>query len=448
MLRACLILLALLLPDVAEAQMRHDKEDRGEYLARVGDCVSCHTAPGKPNYGGGLAINSPFGAIYSTNITPDRDYGIGAYSLDDFKRAVRQGVAKDGHHLYPAMPYVSFSATSDADMAALYDYFEHHVAPVHVKPPQTQLPFPLNQRWGMALWNLFFAPKTTPKPSAKNVGDAQWARGAYLVQTLGHCGACHTPRGVAYDERGTTSEATTYLAGGTLDNWHAPNLRGDTDTGLGRWSEGDIAAFLKTGHGANVAAFGSMTQVVENSSQFMSDADRLAIAHYLKSLPPQGKASPAPAQVSGRERPGAGIYASACARCHGLDGKGTEKAPALAGNPAVVSADGTSVMRIVLKGGRTAEVTGGAAPQFMPGFEPLNDREIAEVATYVRQDFGADAPAATPGTVAQLRRALKGQPVQSVPSINGGSQSAKPARSSSRSTAKSSSRRGAGRPGA
>jgi mono/diheme cytochrome c family protein len=414
-----LILLTLFVPGVAAAQtMRHDKEDRGEYLARVGDCVSCHTAPGKPNYGGGLAINSPFGAIYSTNITPDKQYGIGAYTLDDFKRAVRRGVAKDGHHLYPAMPYVSFSAVSDADMAALYDYFEHQVAPVHVKPPQTQLPFPLNQRWGMMLWNLFFAAKTTPKPSP----DARWARGAYLVQTLGHCGACHTPRGIAYNERGTTSASATYLSGGTLDNWHAPNLRGDSDTGLGRWSEGDIAAFLGTGHGANVAAFGSMTQVVENSSQFMSDADRLAIAHYLKSLPPQGKAPPMPAPVPGRERPGAGIYASACARCHGLDARGSEKAPALAGNPAVVSADGTSVTRIILKGGRTAKITGGPPPQFMPGFEPLSDREIAEVATYVRQDFGANAPAVTPGNVARLRKALKGQPVQSVPSINGAKQ--------------------------
>ena len=438
MLRVVCALVLMLVPGVAAAQTM----SRGEYLARVGDCVSCHTAPGKPNYGGGLAINSPFGTIYSTNITPDRDYGIGTYSLDDFKRAVRQGVAKDGHHLYPAMPYVSFSATSDDDMAALYDYFEHHIAPVHVKPPQTQLPFPLNQRWGLALWNLFFAPKTTPKPS----NDVQWARGAYLVQTLGHCGACHTPRGIAYNERGTTSGASTYLAGGTLDNWHAPNLRGDSDMGLGRWSEGDIATFLKTGHGANVAAFGSMTQVVENSSQFMTDADRLAIAHYLKSLPAQRKAPPIPAQVAGRERPGAGLFASSCARCHGADGRGTDRAPAVAGNPAVVSADGISVTRIIMKGGRTAEVTGGPPPQYMPGFEQLSDREIAEVATFVRQDFGNNARAVTPGNVTQLRKALKGQPPQSVPSITGASQSAGPARSSSRSTARSPSRPGAGRP--
>ncbi len=414
MLRAVLILWALLMPGVAAAQM-----SRGEYLARVGDCVSCHTAPGKPNYGGGLAINSPFGAIYSTNITSDKQYGIGAYSLDDFKRAVRQGVAKDGHHLYPAMPYVSFSATSDADMAALYAYFEHQVAPVHVQPPQTRLPFPFNQRWGLMLWNLVFAPKTTPKPSA----DAQWARGAYLVQTLGHCGACHTPRGPAYNERGTTSATATYLSGGTLDNWHAPDLRGDSDIGLGRWREGDIADFLKTGHGGNVAAFGSMTQVVENSSQYMTDADRLAIAHYLKSLPATRKAPPVPAPVATRERPGAGLYASSCARCHGLDGRGSAGpgywAPAIAGNPAVVSADPTSVTRIILKGGRTAQTTGGAPPQTMPGFERLSDREVAEVATFVRQDFGAQAPAVTPRNVARLRQALKGQPAQSVPSING-----------------------------
>lgn len=413
MLKAFAIALLLLMPGMAMAQT----PGRGEYLARVGDCISCHTAPGKANYAGGLAINSPFGAIYSTNITPDKQYGIGAYSLDDFKRAVRRGVARDGHHLYPAMPYVSFSGTSDADMAALYDYFEHHVAPVHVQPAQTNLPFPLNQRWGMMLWNLVFAPKTTARPSH----DAQWARGAYLVQTLGHCGACHTPRGPAYNERGTTSDAATYLAGGTLDNWHAPNLRGDRDTGLGNWREGDIAAFLATGHGGNVAAFGSMTQVVENSSQFMTDADRLAIAHYLKSLPPTHKASPTPEAVTWRERPGAGLYASSCARCHGGNGAGTAGpgywAPALAGNPALLSADPTSVVRIILKGGRTAQLAGGPQPQVMPGFERLSDREVAEVATFVRQGMGANAPAVTVRDVAHLRKALKGQPAQSVPSI-------------------------------
>ncbi len=444
MLRAALIGLAVLMPGVAAAQTITHDEDRGEYLARVGDCVSCHTAPGKPNYGGGLAINSPFGAIYSTNITPDKQFGIGAYSLDDFKRAVRQGVAKDGHHLYPAMPYVSFSGTSDADMAALYDYFEHKVAPVHAQPPQTKLPFPLNQRWGLMLWNLVFAPQTQPKPS----NDAQWARGAYLVQTLGHCGACHTPRGPAYNERGTTSAAATYLAGGTLDNWHAPNLRGDVDTGLGRWNEGDIAAFLKTGHGADVAAFGNMTQVIENSSQYMSDADRLAIAHYLKSLPATRKVSPVQAVIAERERPGAGLYASACARCHGQAGRGSAGpgywAPALAGNAALVSADPTSVTRIILKGGQTAQLTGGPPPQVMPGFERLSDLEVAQVATYVRQGFGGSAPAVTPRDVKSLRAALKGQPAQAVPSIGAAARSAAPARSSSRSTTTAPSRPAAG----
>jgi mono/diheme cytochrome c family protein len=440
------ILLILLVPGAAAAQPM----SRGEYLARVGDCVSCHTAPGKPAYAGGLAVHSPFGPIYSSNITPDRQYGIGAYSLDDFRRAVRRGVAKDGHHLYPAMPYVSFSAISDADMAALYDYFEHQVAPVHFKPPPTQLPFPFNQRWGMALWNLFFASRPTPRPSS----DTPWERGAYLVQGAGHCGACHTPRSVFFNERGTTSDSPAFLAGGTLDNWHAPNLRGDTDTGLGRWSEGDIAAFLKTGHngflGAGVAAFGNMTQVVENSSQYMSDADRLAIAHYLKSLPPVRKAPPPPVPAPEREWPGAGLFAGTCARCHGADGRGTAGkgywAPALAGNPAVVSADGTSVVRIILKGGRTAQTGGGPPVQTMPGFERLSDREIAEVATYVRQGLGASAPAVTPRQVARLRKALKGQPAQSVPSIGGGLQSPAPGRSSSRSTATRPSRPGAGRP--
>jgi mono/diheme cytochrome c family protein len=388
---------------------------RGLYLARAADCQACHTMPGGPAYAGGLPLKTVFGEIVATNITPDPVHGIGAYSQKDFDRAVRHGVAKDGHHLYPAMPYPSFARMSDADLADLYDYFRHGVAPVAVSPPKTQLPFPFNLRWFLVFWNWLFAPHTPFQVRQEH--DAQWNRGAYLVETLGHCGACHTARGLAFEEHGLTPASSYYLSGGTLDDWRAPSLRGDPRTGLGAWSEGDIAEFLKTGRAHGGMAFGSMSQVVTDSTQYMSDVDRAAIAHYLKALPMERQPYVAPsyATQARQEWPGAGLYAQACQSCHGTNGQGTDHAPRLAGNPAVQSADPASVIHILLKGGRAPDVA-GVRPAAMPGFEPnLNDREIAEVATYVRQGWGNRAPAVGETKVRDERHFLRHEAYLTLP---------------------------------
>ncbi|WP_143749539.1 c-type cytochrome, partial [Caballeronia arvi] len=218
--------------------------ERGRYLASAADCAGCHTAPkGGAPFAGGLGLNSPFGTIVSSNITPDRQYGIGRYSYEDFARTLRDGIAKGDKHLYPAMPYPSYSKITNEDMRALYAYFMGGVAPVHAAPAPTRLPFPFNQRWVLTLWNLAFAPTGEFKP--RDGRDAQWNRGAYLVQSLGHCGACHTPRGPAFEERGYTEASSLYLTGGTNDHWFAPNLTTDVGSGLGRIRAEDIAAFLK-----------------------------------------------------------------------------------------------------------------------------------------------------------------------------------------------------------
>jgi mono/diheme cytochrome c family protein len=402
---------------------------RGAYLAKAADCAGCHTAaphatrPGatptlSPPFAGGLGMGSPFGTIYSSNITPDLDAGIGRYSYDDFARALRDGVAPGGKRLYPAMPYPSFARITDDDMHALYAYFMHGVQPVATPAPATQLPFPFNQRWALMFWDWVFAPHGVFEPEAGR--NAQWNRGAYLVQSLGHCGACHTPRGPAYEERGYRESSAAYLTGGTNDHWFAPNLTGDPGSGLGRSSAADIAAFLKHGHGGGLVAFGSMVQVVEDSTQYLNDADLDAIAVYLKSLPArapgghfnsQSRAAQQTAQAlrtGDVERPGAGIYATYCARCHQMDGAGVpQKYPRLAGNPAVLSPSTTSLVRLLVEGGASPHTGGGPQPREMPSFAgKLNDREIAHVLTFIRNTWGNAAAPVTARDVASVRAAL------------------------------------------
>lgn len=399
--------------------------ERGAYLAKAADCAGCHTAAPSgnppqpaPPFAGGLAVNSPFGVIWSSNITPDPSAGIGRYSYDDFVRAVRDGVAPGGKRLYPAMPYPSFAKISDDDMQALYAYFMQGVKPVSKPASSTHLPFPFNQRWALALWSEFFAPHERFKPNEAR--GAQWNRGAYLVQALGHCGACHTPRGLGYNERGYDETAPLYLTGGTVDHWFAPNLTGDPGSGLGQLSEADIAAFLRHGHGAGITAFGSMVEVVENSGQYLSDADLQAIGVYLKTLVPRERSGLAGSDAAKRQStvdilrtgavalPGAGVYRGLCARCHRDDGLGAPgKYPRLAGNPAVLAADTTSLVRLLIEGGRTAETNGGPHPQRMPSFaNQLTDTEIARVLTFVRGAWGNQAQPVTTRDVTAVRTAI------------------------------------------
>ncbi|CAM2153574.1 Alcohol dehydrogenase (quinone), cytochrome c subunit [Pararobbsia alpina] len=401
---------------------------RGAYLAKMADCAGCHTAAPatdatgnltKPAaFAGGLAMNSPFGTIYSSNITPDPHYGIGAYTYEQFARALRSGVTPDGSHLYPAMPYPSFSKINDDDMRALYAYFMHGVTPVSKPAPETRLPFPFNQRWGLGVWAWMFSPGAPYEADSRR--DAQWNRGAYLVQSLGHCGACHTPRGPAYEELGYTQSSPLYLSGGTNDHWFAPDLRSTSLSGLGRIPVADIVAFLKSGHGGGLVTFGSMVQVVEDSTQYVDQRDLEAIAVYLKSLPAgESKGNFAPDSRGAHQtvealrtglvqRPGAGLYMSACARCHQADGRGVEgKYPALAGNPVVLGSDTQSLIRLLIEGGRSPDTENGPAPKKMPAFaDQFTEKEMARVLTFVRTTWGNSADPVTELDVHRLRSAI------------------------------------------
>src|SRR5215469_11026336 len=239
----------------ANAQQTAAPSSKGEYIARAGDCIACHSVRGGKAFAGGLRMGTPMGVIYSTNITPDPDTGIGNYSLADFDRAVRAGVAKDGHRLFPAMPYPSYAKISDEDVQALYVFFMKEVPPVK----QANKPSDVS-RWPLAFWNAIYRPKGVYAARADR--DAAWNRGAYLVEGLGHCGACHTPRGWLLQEKALDDRSGDYLQGAELDGWSAPNLRGDLRTGLGGWSQDEVVAFLKSGHNDKGVAFGSMLDVV------------------------------------------------------------------------------------------------------------------------------------------------------------------------------------------
>jgi mono/diheme cytochrome c family protein len=385
---------------------------QGEYLARAGDCVACHSVPGGKAFAGGLKMGSPLANIYSTNITPDPETGIGTNSLEDFDRAVRRGVAKDGHRLYPAMPYPSYAKLTDADVAALYGFFMKEVPPVHQENLKNEIPSFLSFRWPLAIWSLVFT--TSGSYVAKSGHDVEWNRGAYLVQGLGHCGACHTPRGFAFQEKALDDSSAVYLSGALLDAWYAPDLRGDVRTGLGGWSKGDLADFLKYGHNRAVTAFGSMIDVVNNSTPYLSDDDINAIAVYLKSLPATSAQQPiaydgatTSALRSGHApQPGAVIYTGTCANCHGFDGKGFGPyTPALAGNPTVLDNDASSLINLVLNGSNPLVIKGTPDPYRMPQFRQQHtDQDIAEVATFIRNGWGNKAPTVTVEQVAKLRK--------------------------------------------
>lgn len=385
--------------------------EQAEYAARLADCVACHsTAEGKP-FAGGLKMGTPLGAIYATNITPDRDTGIGNYTLAEFDNAVRRGVARDGRRLYPAMPYPSYAKLADADVKALYDYFMHDVQPVSQPNMKNELKWPLDMRWPLALWNVAFFQDATYR--AKSNSDAAWNRGAYLVQGPGHCGSCHTPRGIAFQEKALDEKDDLYLSGALLDGWYASSLRGDAKTGLGSWSEQDIVELLKTGHNLHATVYGSMMDAFNNSTQFMTDEDLAAIAHYLKSLPARRSEQPfvydektATALNAGDLNfPGAGTYLKQCGFCHAADGRGHGKLlPPLAGNPTLLDAEPASVINIILNGaGRI--VAGGVPDSYrMPPYRVLlSDREIADLATFIRTSWGNDASPVTTESVAELR---------------------------------------------
>jgi mono/diheme cytochrome c family protein len=357
-------------------------------------------------------MGTPLGAIYSTNITPDPETGIGRYSLADFDRAVRQGMAKDGHRLYPAMPYPSYVKLTDSDVAALYDFFMKQVPPVPQANLKNEIPALLAIRWPLAIWNVLFVPSGSYV--AKPNRDAEWNRGAYLVQGPGHCGACHTPRGIGSQEKALDDSSPNYLAGAELDAWYAPSLRGNLRSGLGTWSTEDIAEFLSQGHNRVGTAFGSMIDVVNNSTPYLSDSDIDAIANYLKSLPVMSaqqevaydNATTVALSNKPTVQPGGAVYAGACASCHGFDAKGyTPYMPALAGNPVVLDENPSSLINLLLNGSIPLVVKGAPDAYRMPQFrQQLSDQDIADVITFIRNRWGDRAPAVTAARIAKLRK--------------------------------------------
>lgn len=396
----------------ADAPNQDQLVKQGEYLARLGDCMACHTASGRPDYAGGLAIKSDLGTIYSTNITPDKQYGIGNYTEQQFADAVRKGVRPDGSFLYPAMPYPDYAKISDADIHALYSYFMHGVTASSSQPPQTDLSFPFSQRWGMRFWNMVF---TSDKPF-QPIGGAseQVNRGAYIVESLGHCGSCHTPRGVAMEEKALDSSDNNFLSGGNLNGWDVPSLRG-----IARWSPAEIVDYLQSGRNDKAGVAGEMTSVVKNSTSHMTDDDLQAIAAYLKFLggnPPlqaydqqKNQATTAKLTAAVDLSEGQTLYLNNCGACHFVNGLGAARAFPQLDQASIVNAkDPQGLIHIILQGAQLPATAKSPSMLKMPGFgHRLSDDQVAKLATFVRQGWSNDASAVTADQVKKVRAGLE-----------------------------------------
>jgi mono/diheme cytochrome c family protein len=385
-------------PPDAAGQFSDDPVARGRYLVDAGDCEACHTAPGGQPFAGARGIRMPFGIVYSANITPDPKTGIGRWSEADFYRAMHNGVAHGGKNLYPVFPYTYFTRMSRADVDAIWAYLRTLPPTYQVKPPN-KLPFPLNIRPILAIWNaLFFRPGEFRPNLAMS---AEWNRGAYLVWGPGHCGGCHTPKNFLGADRNSHA-----LQGGTINDWVALDLTEDPRPGLAGWSNGDIVEFLRSGRNPRAAASGSMQEVIYYSTSRMSDSDLAAIATYLKQLPPPRHVKGFNPPDEAAMRAGEAIYTDTCAACHGANGEGQPRTfPPLAADASVQARDPTTIVRIVLAGSRSVPTPATPTPLAMPAFAwKLDDAEIASVATYVRNAWGNSAAPVSRGKVAKLRR--------------------------------------------
>lgn len=363
---------------------------RGAYLARVGNCAGCHTARGGAAYAGGRGIETPFGTVYAGNLTPDAATGIGAWSSADFWRALHHGRSRDGRLLYPAFPYTSYTRVTREDSDALYAYLRSLPA-VQQPSPAHALRFPYNTQVALAVWRaLFFTPGP---PVAEPARSAEWNRGAYLVNGLGHCAACHTPRNALGAERQGQALGGGKVAG---QGWYAPALDLPDEAGVAQWPLKDVVALLQTGVAPQGSVTGPMADVVFRSTQHLSDADARAMAVYLQALPQRSLAeAPVAAPAPTALQRGAKVYERHCAQCHGDQGQGEPGAfPALAGNRAVLLADTTNLLRMVLQGGYLPATTGNPRPHGMPPFrQVLGDEEVAAVLSFVRNAWGNQAPA-------------------------------------------------------
>lgn len=377
----------------------------GEYLARAGDCMACHTVRGGSPYAGGLPLPTPFGTLYVPNITPDSDTGIGTWTADDFWRALHEGRSKDGSLLYPAFPYTNYTKVTRADADDLFAYLQTVPAVKNVRRPHA-LKFPYDQRKLLLGWRALYFRQGEFEADATQTEE--WNRGAYLVSGLGHCDACHSTRNAlgAIPKEGQTEGGLI-----PMQNWYAPSLTSNRETGLGDWEVGDVVELLKTGVCERGAVFGPMATVVQDSLQHLTEADIKAMVIYLKSQA-QDDAAPELTQtrVSARQiedlmRKGAKVYEKQCTDCHQRNGQGIPRIyPPLVNNEAILMPYPINAIRIVVNGGFPPSTQGNPRPYGMPPFsQDLNDEEIAAVVTYIRQSWGNHAPAVSPVEVTNAR---------------------------------------------
>lgn len=376
-----------------------EQVQRGKALVDAGDCVACHTQDQKKPFAGGRPIKTPFGTLYSPNITPDRETGIGAWSDEDFYRAMHEGVGPDGARLYPAFPYPYFTKMKHDDILAIRAYL-NTLEPISSPRPENKLQWPLNHRIFMRGWDTLFFKSGTFTPKADK--SDEWNCGAYLVEGPGHCGACHTPKNFLGADK-----AAEALDGGKLQNWFAPNLTNDQHLGVGSWTADEIAEYLKTGRNVHSGAAALMSEVVRDLTSKMSDSDLHAIAIYLKDVNGTSRTSSNVDQSANNT--GRTIYTDSCSGCHRSNGSGVPHMfPPLAKNANVQSSDPTTVIRVILQGARTAVTNSRPTASSMPSYDwKLSDNEVAAVATYVRNAWNNAAPNVTADEVELLRKSLK-----------------------------------------
>lgn len=375
--------------------------ERGAYLARLGNCMACHTDRGGAPWAGGRAIDTPFGIVYAGNLTPDADTGIGRWTADDFWRALHHGRSRDGRLLYPAFPYPNYTEVTRADADALFAYLRTVPA---VNRPNTahQLRWPYSTQSALAVWRALYFRPTPYEPDTAQT--AEWNRGAYLVRSLGHCSACHTARNAL----GASSDMMD-LSGGLIpmQNWYAPSLASRAEAGVAHWDPADIVRLLRTGVGGGATVVGPMAEVVLHSTQYLTDADAAAMAAFLRGLPQVPAEEPRPAQVPDARVAARGtqIYGQHCAQCHGERGEGVAGAyPPLAGNRAVTLPVTANLVQVVLGGGYPPATAGNPRPYGMPPYVMLlNDADVAAVLTHIRTSWGNRAGQVTELDVARQR---------------------------------------------
>jgi mono/diheme cytochrome c family protein len=391
--RLLITLLALAaLTTAAQAQAQDKTGDviaRGEYLARAGDCTACHTAAEGRLFAGGRPMPTPFGTIYTSNITPDPETGIGKWSADDFYRTMHNGRFPDGGLIYPAMPFASYTKVTRADSDAIFAYLRA-IAPVNQKNKPHELRFPYDNRQLILGWRTLFFSEGEFKPDPAK--SAEWNRGAYLVEGLGHCGMCHSP----INALGGTSQSDAFKGGLIpMQNWYAPSLTSNREAGLGDWSIKDISDLLQTGVSARGVVYGPMAEVVHNSLQYLDDADTRAMAVYLKGIAEASSPPPASSALPTTESSllislGKTVYDKNCASCHGLQGEGKPPHwPPLANNQSIEMQSAVNPIRMVLNGGYPPGTKGNPMPYGMPPFAGLlSDNEVAAVVSYIRTAWG------------------------------------------------------------